>query len=290
MTVNWDDLKAAYLVGQEGSLAAAAAHLGVNYTTIARRIARAEGALGQKLFERLPDGYRLTEVGKLATGHINRMEEAEHSLLRALSGVDQTLSGPLTITAPQLLIAHVLAPMIDQFCAAHPSVDLRVRASNDLLNLNRREADLAVRISNAPGDTLIGQRLTAQHNAFFATPERVAAMEADRNAPSDWLLYDQVADLPDVVRATFPKARVRLRFDDMVAMQGAAQAGLGAVRMPLFLGRATPGLQQLRSLEAQKYMDIWVVGHPDVWPGAKVAAFRNLLVRYVRAHQAQFVA
>lgn len=290
MSVNWDDLKAAYLVGKEGSLAAAAAELGVNYTTIARRIARAEDALGQKLFERLPDGYHLTEVGKLATGHIAPMEAAEHSLLRALSGVDQTLSGPLTITAPQLLIAHVLSPMIDRFCAAHPDVELRVRASNDLLNLNRREADLAVRISNAPGDTLMGLRLTPQHNAFFATPARVAAMEADRDAPCDWIVYDQVAELPKTVRDAFPKARVRLRFDDMVAMQGAAQAGLGAVRMPLFLGRASPGLQQLSILEPQNYMDIWVVGHPDVWPGAKVAAFRNQLVRYFRANQAQFVA
>jgi len=288
MTNNWDDLKTVLYVVRGKSLAAAAADLGVNYTTIARRISRIEKTMGCALFERLPEGYHATAAGRSVALHATRMEEAEHALLRDIAGKDTALVGPLTITAPQLLIAHVLSPVIDAFSRAYPEVSLRVRATNELLDLNRREADLAIRISRDPGDTLTGLRLAQQQNASFATQEWVDLIATDPNAVIDWIVYDRYATLPRSVLEQFPNARIHLRFDDMVAMQGAAQAGLGVVRMPLFLGRSTPGLVQVPNLPPQPYADIWVVGHPSVWPSAKLAAFRKILVPYFKTNRALF--
>ena len=79
-------------------------------------------------------------------------------------------------------------------------------------------------------------------------------------------------------------------FDDMVAMQGAAASGLGLVRMPMFLGRATAGLQRVTALPAQPYTDIWAVAHPDVWPNAKLVALRDILKAHFRANRHRFVA
>lgn len=290
MDVGWDDLRTVLAVVRQGSLAAAGEVLGVNYTTVARRIQRLEGVLGTLLFDRLRGGYRPTEAATLVAKYAAEMEVQQDALLRQLRGRDQSLHGSLVITAPQLLVGPYVAPVLDRFSAAHGDVDLKLRATNDLLDLTRREADLAIRISRNPGDTLTGLRLCAQHNASFASPQVAAKIADDPGACIDWIVYEQSGVVPKASLARYPNARVSMQFDDMVAMLGAAQAGLGVVRMPMFLGRATPGLEQVPVLEPQPYADIWLVGHPDVWKSARVAAFRALLVPYFRAHRQDFVA
>ena len=289
MNVAWDDLRTVMMLVRHRSLAGAADALGVNYTTVARRVRRAEDALNQLLFERLPDGYRPTAAAHLLEEHASQMEKIEHRMMRRLQGTETELSGALTITAPQLLIASFLSPVIDQFTKAHPRIDLRILATNDLLDLTRLEADLAIRISKNPGDTLTGLRLLKQENASFANQDIADRIASDPSAMIDWIVYDAYPNLPKGIDSKFPNNKVRFRFDDMVAMVGAAQAGLGVVRMPMFLGRASANLVQVPVLPPQPYADIWVVGHPDVWPSKKLRAFRELLVSYCKKHRNQFV-
>ncbi|MEO1540150.1 MAG: LysR family transcriptional regulator [Pseudomonadota bacterium] len=290
MSVAWDDLRTVLMLVRHRSLAGAAEALGINYTTVARRVRRAEEDLGQLLFERLPDGYRATDAAHLLAEHAEEMEVTEHSLLRKLQGAETALSGSLTITAPQLLIASFLSPVLDRFTRAHPGIDLRILATNELLDLTRLEADLAIRISRSPGDTLKGLRLLRQETASFACQTLAERIAQDPTGPIDWVVYDGHPHVPRGVSPDYPNNSVRLRFDDMIAMIGAALAGLGVVRMPLFLGRSTPGLVQVPVLPPQPYADIWVVGHPDVWPSAKLAAFRDILVAYCRTHSSLFIS
>ncbi len=290
MDPTWDDLRTVLKLVRHGSLAAAAKALDVNYTTIARRVRKAEEALNMPLFERLPEGYRPTEEALLIAEHAGKMEDIEHGLMRALRGRETELSGPLTITAPQLLIANFLSPLLEKFIDANPRVDLRILATNELLDLARREADLAIRISRNPGETLKGLRLLRQDNASFANEAWAKRISSDPKAPVDWIVYDAYPGVPKGIDPQFPNNRVRFRFDDMVAMAGATQAGLGVVRMPMFLGRALPGLVQVPVLPPQPYADIWVVGHRDVWPSAKVRAFLDPLVGYCKKHRTQFVS
>lgn len=188
-----------------------------------------------------------------------------------------------------MLIASFLSPVIDQFTKAHPRIDLRILATNDLLDLTRLEADLAIRISRNPGDTLTGLRLLKQENASFANQDIANQIAVDASAMIDWIVYDAYPDVPKGISSTFPNNKVRFRFDDMVAMVGAAQAGLGVVRMLMFLGRASAGLVQVPVLPPQPYADIWVEGHPDVWPSKRLQAFRDILVSYCKKHRGQFV-
>ncbi|MEP1962347.1 LysR family transcriptional regulator [Tateyamaria sp.] len=218
------------------------------------------------------------------------METAEDAMMRQLKGTETELSGLLTITAPQLLIAHFLSPVIDQFTKAHPRIELRILAANELLDLTRRQADLAIRISENPGDSLTGLRLLKQENASFSNQEVADRIASKPSAMIDWVVYDADPHIPNGIDPEFPNNNVRFRFDDMVAMVGAAQAGLGVVRMPMFLGRASGGLVQVPVLPPQPYADIWIVGHPDVWPSQKLRAFRDILVSYSKAHRQQFVA
>lgn len=289
MDLNWDDLRTVMCLVRGGSLAAAAQELGINYTTVARRVARAETQSGVKLFERLADGYEPTDAGRLMATRAAEMEQAEQRLAREFRGRDETLSGPLVVTAPQLLIAHSIAPAIKAFGDAHPDVDLNVKATNEVLDLSRRDADLALRISNNPGDTLKGRRLTVQSQGVFASPDWAKRIDQGDSDQIDWIVYDQLGAVPRVVDKTLPNSVVRYRFDDMVAMAGAAQAGLGLVRMPVFLGRSLAGLVQIPQIPTQPYFDIWAVAHADVWPSAKVAAFRAVIADWFRRNQSQFV-
>jgi len=289
MDVAWDDLRTVLMLVRHRSLAGAAEALGVNYTTVARRVRRAEVTMNHLLFERLPDGYRPTQAAHLIAEQAGRMEKAKHDLMRQLQGAETDLSGALTITAPQLLIASFLAPVIDQFTKTHPRIDLRILATNELLDLTRLEADLAIRISRNPGDTLTGLRLLRQETASFANQDWANRIAADPSAMIDWVVYDSHANVPKNVLPKYPNNNVRFRFDDMVAMVGAAQAGLGVVRMPLFLGRVSEGLVQVPVLPPQSYADIWVVGHPDVWPSPKLRAFRDILTAYCKTHSRLFV-
>lgn len=290
MQVDWDDLKTVLAVVRGGTLAAAAAELDINYTTVSRRILRAEAALGEVLFERLADGYRATDAGRMVAEHAAGMEARQDDLLRRLQSRDQSLSGELVITAPQLLVGPHVAPVMARFAAAHPQVQIHLRATNDLLDLTRREADLAIRISRSPGDTLTGLRLCAQHAASFATPELAERLAEDPEAAVDWIAYEQTPRVPPTILERYPNTRLRMVFDDMAAMVGAAQAGLGAVRMPMFLGRASPGLVQVPLLAPQPYADIWVVAHRDVWRAAKPRAFREVLVPWFKTNRPLFVA
>jgi DNA-binding transcriptional LysR family regulator len=290
MATNWEELKTVLCLERCGSLTAAADELGVNYTTIARRIARLEADMDVVLFEKMANGYLATEAGLLVAKHVATMENSEHALMREIQRRDETLSGPFIVTAPQLLISNFLTPVIDAFCTKHPKIDLRVRATNDLLNLNHREADLAIRVSRSPGDTLKGLRLTQQDSTSFGNADWAKRIKADPNAMIDWIVYDKLVDIPKIIRDEFPNSRIRMRFDDMVALIGAAQSGLGLVNMPMFLGRSTPDLVQIPLLPPQPYADIWVVAHPDVWPSAKAKAFREILLAEFKCRRSIFVA
>ncbi len=284
MDVSWDDLRSVMLLVRHRTLAEAAGAMGVSYTTVARRMKRAEDALGTILFERLPDGYRPTDAAHRVAEHAARMETHEHDLRRALQGRDRGLTGRLTLTAPQLLISGFLLPILDEFQTAYPQVELRIVATNDLLDLNRLEADLAIRISNEPGDTLKGLRLSGQDHASFASVEMAKHIQKDPDKVVDWIVHDGNPAVPQPCNPAYPNHQMRFRFSDMSSMIAAAQAGLGVVRLPMFLGRQTDGLVQVPVLPPKPYLDIWVVSHADVWPSEKLRAFREILVPHFKKH------
>ncbi len=290
MSDDWDNLRAVLHVVRAGSLGAAAQVLGVNYTTVSRRIAAAERSLGARLFDRRQSGYVPTAAGQEAARHAERMEAEEIAMRRALSGRDDRLAGPLTITASELLIAIHLCRVIDRFLTDHPQVELTVRSTNEVLDLTNHEADLAVRISADPGDTLVGRRLTGQHTASFASADLAARMAAEPARRIDWIGFTYWKSPPVASLKRYGNARIRLQFDDMNAVVGATQAGLGVARMPMFLGRATPGLVQVPMLPPQRYHDIWALSHRDLKDAAKVRAFRDALVQYFKENAAAFSA
>lgn len=290
MSAHWDDLKTVMHLVRGGSLANAADALGVSYTTVARRVKRAEDDLGIQLFDRLADGYQATEAGEVVARKAAAMETEEMDLLRNLIGSEQVVSGVLTITAPQLLCSTHLIPVFKEFTEKFPEVELHIRSDSALLDLNRREADLAIRVSDAPGDSLTGRVLARQESVVFGNAEWAERVKANVNAPVPWIIPERIPPAFKKYVPEIPSENVILRTDDMVTMIEAARAGMGVVMMPAFLGRNAPDLFEIDICEPMAFPEIWAVAHRDIWRSARVAAFREILVPHFKKYAHLFVA
>ena len=286
--LNWDDIRSILVLVECGTLSQAGARLGVNYTTVARRIARAEQTLGQPLFDRHPDGYVPLPAAQEIARTAKRMEEEEFGLMRRLSGKQPDLAGPLTFTAPQLVIQTHLAPLLASFIERYPDIDLTIKAGYDILDLSRREADLALRISHEPQSALVGRRLCDQRSAFFATPKIAEAAAQSPEAEVPWLLLVQQPNVPELAQAVHPNIKIRARLDEMTAMMAAAQAGMGVIRMPLFLGAACPELVRLHHLPSAPYPPVWLLTHRDLQKNPKVVALKEHLIPWFRQNLSLF--
>lgn len=271
---DWDDLRYVLAAARAGGLSGAARTLGGSHATVSRRIAAAEARLGATLFERRPTGLHPTEAGRAAIRAAEAMEAEALALERAAAGMDGALSGPLRITAPPLLSEPVLADALAGFAAAHPGVEITVLSSNELLNLHRREADVALRVTAAPEPSLWGARLAGLNRSVYAAPRWAEAAAAGR--PVDWIAFTHWQADAD---APWPGARLAWRFDDMAAALGAARRGLGALRAPCFLGEGDPGLRRLPGAAPEPYLDLWALAHPDLARAARVRRF----IRHMRA-------
>lgn len=287
--MDWGDLRYVLETVRHGGLSGAARALGVNHATVARRIAAAEAALGVSLFDRRPTGYVPTEAGLDASRTAEAFEAHGATLSRSVAARDASVSGPLTVTAPQLMIQTVLAPILGAFADAYPDVTLTVLGANAPLDLAHREADVAIRISDTPDPDLVGRRVAAQSSAVFANHAVLAALASDPEQRLNWLRFVHWEPPNKAVRAVYPNTRVVMHLDDMVAMIGAVRAGIGATRMPCFLGDSDPALGRVPGLPLFPYPSVWVLTHADLKDVPRIATFTRFVSDALRRQRAAFV-
>lgn len=149
---DWGDLKVFIAVARAGSTLAAARELGVNQTTVARRIAALEEALAVRLFDRHQDGYRLSECGKQILSQAERVEVEAETLTHLIAQRSRDLSGVIRITTPEIFANLLLTPWLAKFMDLYPEIKIEVVATDQRLDLARGEADVAVRAGAMPND------------------------------------------------------------------------------------------------------------------------------------------
>ncbi len=285
---DWNDLKYVLETVRHGGLSGAARVLKVNHATVSRRIASIEGAMGVRLFDRLPQGYAPTAAGLEAARSAETMEATQLDLNRKLAGRDTALSGPLVVSAPSLLVERVLCPMLLAFTQAHPEIDVSIVASNAPMNLARREADVAFHISDSPTPSLVGVQVSDQKAAVYAQKDLVARLGDPKETPLDWVRFAHWPGFPVQLNEAWPHLRVRVVVDDMVSAIGAVRAGMGATRMPCFLGDGDPELARVPGVGLFDYPSIWILTHPDLRSTRRVSAFMGFAAQRLRALRPQF--
>jgi DNA-binding transcriptional LysR family regulator len=233
---DWDRLRVVLAVHRGRTLSAAARALGVDHTTVARRLDGFERDLGAPLFERGPEGLAATSLGEEVLAAAERMEDEVTGLLRRLDGAAGGPTGLVRLTTTRHLAALLFAPALGGFLRAHPRLQVELVGDNLSLDLSRREADLAVRLSRPEVPGVVARRLGEIALACYAAAADPRPFEAQL-----FLAYEDAfghASPQRYLSGLVPPERMVLRSNTMQALLEAARAGLGRLRRAaLFRGR-----------------------------------------------------
>lgn len=277
----WGDLQYFRAVCEGGSIAAAARAMGVNHSTVLRRINSLEQSLQVQLFDRLPSGYSLTERGQHLANGMAAVSEQFDSLERQITGADLALRGSLRLTAPDSLVQSLLLPSLAAFSQRHPKVQLEVLIHDRYFSLSRREADVALRGANEPPENLIGRPVGIMQTALFAAksylerqPNQLPLEQQSWVVPSEALAHLASAQW---LRRKVPAERWVLQVDSLVALADAVAAGVGIGWLLLPLAAQRPGLVQLQPPNEAFNTKLWVLTHPDLRRMARVRALSDCL-------------
>ncbi len=175
MTPNWDDMRVFLAVAREESLSAAGRLLKIDPATVGRRIARLETSLDAPLFTKSQQGYILTSAGERLLDHGLKAEEAMRAAAGALAGSSKTLSGQIRIGAPDGCANYLLPQVCAKICDDNPELDIQILALPRVINLSRREADMAVTVSAPTAGKLLVQKISDYRLHLVATQEYLNA-------------------------------------------------------------------------------------------------------------------
>jgi len=274
--MEWDDLRFVLAVAEAGSLAGAARRLGVNHTTVLRRIGAFEKRLGVRLFERLPTGYVPTAGGEELIAAARAVDETVTRLERKLAGKDLRLSGVVRVTTTDTLMDAILPDVLRAFRDSHPGIQVEVAISNLMFNLTKREADVAIRPASKPPETLVGRRVAKIAFAIYASPRYLADNPRQDLPGHRWVVPDDSlagTAAGKWMRSQFAGSEIALRADSLLALRQAAQAGLGLAPLPCYLGDAAPDLVRVDGPIAEMETSLWILTHADLRHTARIRAF-----------------
>lgn len=286
----WSDLEFVLAVATKGSLASAARVLNVNHSTVQRRVQAFERTAGIKIFERLRTGYRTTPEGEMFLDAAQSIETVINDLQRKIVGSDKGLSGPLSITTTDAILPAI-SEDIAALQSAYPKIVAEIIITNDRLDLDRRDADIAIRASNQPPPHLVGRRICGVGFGVYAT-QSVADEAAHRSIDRrKWLGLDHpLSGSPagSWMAAEIPASRVVGRAGSFAALCDLAGHGLGHVILPRHVGDASSMLVQVPFDLGLPTVGLWLLSHRDILRAPRVRIATDFLYRSLRHKQAMF--
>jgi DNA-binding transcriptional LysR family regulator len=276
--LSWDDFRYVKAIADTRSLGGAAQELGVNHSTVFRRLAQIEAQLGSRLFERSRGGYALTPCGEEMVRLAERMGEDIVAFERQVTGHDLRPSGELRVTTNDTALIYLMTEIFAGFRRAYPEISLDVVVSNQPLNLSKRDADVAIRATERPPQTLIGRRAASISWAVFAAsgnaPDHFDPASDARDA--EWIGFGE--NLANLKAAKWLKehgGRLVYRINTVLGLAEATAAGLGLGLLPCFIGAKTPGVTRLTPPLPDVVEGLWLLTHADLRQTARVRAFMD---------------
>ncbi len=279
--MNWNDLNLVLAICRTGTLSGAAKALGINHSTVFRRINAIEKKLDVRLFERQPSGYLMTEAGEAVKRSAERIDDEVNTLSRELLGRDTRLQGSIRITAPEGVSLRLLSPHLVAFGQLHPDISINLVVTSSALRLSHREADIAVRATRKPPDNYIGREVGKFRFCMYAAPGYRENHQQKPLEEYDWLMPDDGVDFfptPMWRRKNYPKARVVFSSNNTMTIIEAAKRGLGVAPLPCFLGDGEPGLVRMIEPPEALTLSLWILIHPDLRQTARVKALMAFLL------------
>jgi DNA-binding transcriptional LysR family regulator len=281
-TLNWNDLRYVLAISRGKTLGTASRLLGVDDTTVARRLVALQDAVGARLYQRLPDGtLKLTTAGERAALHTERIEREIGAIGASVKGADDPVSGTVRVTSVPIIVGHILVPAAQTLLKRHPKLQLELVADPKDLCLTRREADVALRLARPKtgGTKVLARRIGTLRYGVYA-----AASCSKRDATTlPWISYDEaMAHLPQArwIAAAAARGSQRIaavRVNDAEALLEAVLAGLGRSLLPCVIADRDSRLRRLgaRGGKPELSRELWLLTHSDLRRLARIEAVVN---------------
>lgn len=278
--MQWNDLSVVLAICRAGTLAGAARALGQNHSTVFRRINAIEEKLGVRFFERLPQGYAMTDAGEIAMRAAERIDDEVLGLSRKLIGQDLRLQGTIRLTAPEGISRFLIGPAIYEFCKQHPDIRVHMAVTSSSLQLERREADLAVRVTTTPPDSSLGRRVCGFRVARYATRNYLEQNPHGQLELYDWLVsedsYNWLSEALAKKGIRTPVKKVMISNHAQILIDAVKQ-DLGVLQLPCFWGDSEAGLVRLDDSPEDMMKELWLLTHEDLRNTARVRALMTFL-------------
>jgi DNA-binding transcriptional LysR family regulator len=292
---DWNDLQAFLAMARAGRLTVAAQQMGIDHSTLSRRIAALEATLGAPLFERRSVGFVLTPEGE---GLIGDAEAIETLALRMRSRLDEgaaALTGTVRVGTPEGFGTYFLAPRMAGLSAAYPELEVELVANPRAFSLSKREADLAVSMARPPQGRVYAHKLVDYALGLYASPDYCASHAPIRSredlAQHRWVGYVddliwtvELDYLPQIAPGIVPRLRISNVISQMTALTG--HSGIGV--LPHFIARGETGLVPVLPRKVRLVRSYWLVTHADTRDLARIKAMTDFIVQTVQAAGREF--
>lgn len=281
---DWDNLRIFLAVASAGSVTAAASKLGVNQSTVSRRINGFEDELKVRLFERLSTGFVLTPEGEELQNRARRIEEETFAIDRHIMGKNIELAGPVRVTTSTVMLHYLLMPIFKKFNHLHPNIHLHLDLSNNIYNITAREADVAIRITrDAIPENLIGRELGMVGFAIYGKKSYVEAWKKSRTKkPLRWIGEDNNQVRPSWLNDNVDPLQLVMRTNDVLATVDALNQGMGIGRLLTFVGESEKKLTRLNVMKNLEDYPVWLLTHVDMRRVSRVSVFTSFVVDELR--------
>jgi len=281
--MEWDDFGYFLAVARGGSLTAAARTLKTSAATVGRRIANLEQRLGVRLFDRGQTGYALTESGEAIRVKAEDVEEAVLSVEREAFGRDLRASGSVRVATAEDIAAFVIAPRLTEFQRSHPGIVLEVVSSWDVVNLTRREADIAIRTVRPMHGNFVIRRAGVWNCAMYASKAYARARKLKPDLSElrgiDVIAWTEESTFRggDWFEMHAQDAAVVFAANSRHIQYAACKAGMGAAVLPCLAADHDPDLIRLLPPKRVRSVPLWLVAHRDLLRTARVRAVMDFL-------------
>ncbi|MCA1663632.1 MAG: LysR family transcriptional regulator, partial [Myxococcales bacterium] len=282
----WSDVHLFLSVASRGSFTAAAHELSLDQTTIGRRIASLEAALGTKLFHRGRSGLSLTTAGEEVLIAAREMEHAANALDRRVSGRDRAAEGSVRLTTVDTFGSRFLAPRLPELQRRYPKIALTIVTSPHVLSLTQRQADLAVRLWKPTQPGLVARKIGEYAYALYASPKYVAdhPQPLSDSTAHDFLGFDtELAAIPEALWiAERARDRFAFRTNSFAMLEQAALAGAGIAVLPCYLAEGRADLARVGGRETVvNVRPLWLVVHRELQAQARIRAVTQFIAHEV---------
>jgi DNA-binding transcriptional LysR family regulator len=274
LKMNWDDLRFFLALSREKTVSGAGRVLAVKHTTVARRMAALEKQIGCRLFDRLPNGYAMTQAAENLYLHALAVEEVVQAADREVFGMDTKLSGTLKLTASHNAFTRLVIPKLSEFTDRYPSIDMELLTSTGLADLASRQADIALRFSSKPPEYLVGREVVSMHHGIYASVDYLKQKHGNEKL----ILWEQERNMPEWTSDHFSGASVAARTTEIMTMLALVKNGFGIARIPCYIADTEPRLCRIDVSLSPSSWGLWVLSHVDLKSTARVRVCREFLI------------